>query len=429
MTHSIQNAFADETPSMQRHEALRDMPETRWRWVIVTAAALLLGLAMGTLVNGLSAFLIPLERHFGWTRADVSAINSFGLIGIGLGGIGMGFLADRIATRTVCLIGSCVLSVSLLLAGQAQALWQFYALFFVAGAIGGGALFAPVIGLVGRWFSTGAGLAIGIASAGQGLGQGMIPYISGHLIEWLGWQSAFTTLGMAIGLTLLPLSLLMVEPSGKPGKVAAKSSSKPPLPQWIVLPALSVAVLACCTGMAVPLMHLVPLIDCICGSGTEAGGPLLAMLIAAIGGRVFFGKLSDMIGPLPTWMAATAWQTVMVVGFVYLGDIQSFWLFAPLYGFGYGGVMTGVLVSVRALAHPAHVAVSTGFVLAFGWLGHALGGWQGGLLFDLTSNYFWAFANAALAGVLNIAIIAALWLSARNAVAALHSSKPEPAKG
>ena len=43
--------------------------------------------------------------------------------------------------------------------------------------------------------------------------------------------------------------------------------------------------------------------------GAEAGGPLLVMLVAAIFGRIFFGRLADMIGPIRAWMAATAWQT------------------------------------------------------------------------------------------------------------------------
>ena len=171
--------------------------------------------------------------------------------------------------------------------------------------------------------------------------------------------------------------------------------------------------------MAVPLMHLLPLIQSICGNGTEAGGPLLTMLIAAIAGRIFFGRLSDIFGPLQTWMLATAWQTVLVIGFVYLDGISSFWLFAPLYGFGYGGVMTGVLVSVRALASPTHFAATSGFVLAFGWFGHALGGWQGGLLFDITGTYFWAFANAAIAGALNIALIATLLICVRRRTSTL----------
>ena len=48
-------------------------------------------------------------------------------------------------------------------------MWQFYALFFVAGVFGAG-LFVPLITIVGNGFPAGAGLAIGIASAGQAVG-------------------------------------------------------------------------------------------------------------------------------------------------------------------------------------------------------------------------------------------------------------------
>lgn len=394
------------------HSGSEDQP--RFRWIIVSAAALLLGIAMGTLVNGLSAFVLPLEMHFGWDRADVASINSIGLVGIALGGIVMGFLADRIATRLICLVGAATLSLALLLAARAEALWQFYTLFFVAGAVGGGALFAPVIALVGGWFRTGAGLAIGIASAGQGLGQGMVPFIAGHLIQSVGWQNAFTILGAFVAITLLPLSLLMLQPPREQLAGAAQTSDETTLSPRIILPALSIAVLGCCTGMAVPLMHLVPLIQGVCGVGAEAGGPLLLMLIAAIGGRIFFGKLADIIGPVRAWITATAWQTTLMIGFVFLGSMQAFWLFAPLYGFGYGGVMTGVLVTVRALTPAARRASATGIVLAFGWFGHALGGWQGGLFYDLTDGYFWTYVNAVGAGIINLVIVGTIWAALRR---------------
>ncbi|SHH66805.1 Predicted arabinose efflux permease, MFS family [Cognatishimia maritima] len=369
---------------------------------------------MGTLVNGLSSFLVPLETHFGWVRAEVSAINSIGLVGIALGGIVMGFLADRIETRTICLVGATTLVGVLMLAARASALWQFYALFFIGGAIGGGALFAPVIALVGGWFRTGAGLAIGIASAGQGLGQGMVPFASGHLIEAFGWQQAFTILGIFMAVTLLPLSMLMRPPPKTAAAMAAAGEGAPLLSPWLVLPALSIAVLGCCTGMAVPLMHLVPLIQGVSGVGAEAGGPLLLMLIAAICGRVFFGKLADMIGPIRAWMVATAWQTALMLGFVMIDSLTGFWWFAPIYGFGYGGVMTGVLVTVREMTPAAYRASATGFVLAFGWMGHALGGWQGGWFFDLTGAYFWTYANATIAGGINLVIVAAIWMTLQN---------------
>ena len=388
-----------------------EAPEPRFRWIIVIAAALLLAVAMGILVNGMSAFIVPLETHFGWERADVAAINSVGLIGIALGGIAMGFLADRIATRTVCLIGAFAMSLALMLAAHAQSLWQFYALFFVAGAFGGGAFFAPVMALVGGWFRKGAGLAIGIASAGQALGQGLVPFGAGYLIETSGWQSALTYLGITTAVTLVPLSFLMREPpkvdvtAGATVDGASQPSSK------LLLPALSIAVLGCCAGMAVPLMHLVPLIQSICGVGAEAGGPLLLLLVTAIAGRIFFGRLADIIGPLRAWMAATAWQTTLMLGFMLLGSMQAFWYFVPLYGFGYGGVMTGVLVSVRALTPQSRRASAKGIVLSFALMGHALGGWQGGLSFDLTGAYFWAFANATLFGLVNLAVIGAIYLA------------------
>jgi len=387
--------------------------EPTYRWAIVSASALVLAIAMGTLVNGLSAFLVPLEMHFGWDRADVAAINSVGLIGIALGGVAMGFLADRIATRTICLVGAATLSLALILAAKADALWQFYTLFMLAGAIGGGALFAPVIALVGRWFSTSAGLAIGIVAAGQALGQGLVPFVAGHLIQILGWQDAFTVLGAFSALTLAPLSLTLREPPNETATAAVSAPLGPALSPRLVLPALSIAVLGCCSGMAVPLMHLVPLIQGVCRVGAEAGGPLLVMLVAAIGGRVWFGRLADLIGPVHAWMAATAWQTTLMLGFITLTTMQSFWLFAPLYGFGYGGVMTGVLVTVRALTPVARRASATGIVLAFGWLGHALGGWQGGFFFDLTGDYFWSFANATLAGAINLTIMATIWFALR----------------
>lgn len=388
--------------------------EPRFRWIVAFSAALILAIAMGTLVNGMSAFLVPLEEVFGWSRAETAAINSFGLIGIAIGGVLMGFLADNLATRTVCLVGAVAMCLTLMMSAHATALWQFYFLFFVAGALGGGAFFAPVIALVGGWFRTGAGLAIGIASAGQAVGQGLVPYGSGYLIETVGWQNALTQLGIICAVTLIPLSFVMIDPPKQGNATAMQSNDGVALSPRLVIPALSVAVLGCCAGMAVPLIHLVPLIQIVCGVGAEAGGPLLLMLVTAVAGRIFFGRLADVIGPLRTWMLATAWQTALMIGFMLLGSLQAFWIFAVIYGFGYGGVMTGVLVSVRVLTPQSRRASATGIVLAFAWLGHAAGGWQGGLTFDMTGAYFWAFANATVFGLINLAIIGTIYILLRR---------------
>ena len=56
-----------------------------------------------------------------------------------------------------------------------------------------------------------------------------------------------------------------------------------------------------------------------------------------------------------------------------------------------------------------------GVILGWAWLGHGLGGFQGGWFYDLTGDYVVSYANAALAGVVNLAIVGTLyWLVRRQ---------------
>ncbi|WP_193178704.1 MFS transporter [Oricola nitratireducens] len=400
--------------------------ETAYRWVIVAAAAAMLAISMGLLVNGLSVFFIPLEQEFGWTRGSIALINTFGLVGLAAGGIAMGGLADRTNIRYVCLFGAVVVGVCVLAASRANALWQLYVLFFLAGAFGGGSLFAPLIALVGNWFRAGAGLAIGIASAGQAVGQGGVPFGSAYLINAFGWRGAMLGLGAISLATLVPLALLTREPPVRAATGAAASSDAgddgAPLPTPVIVAWLSAAVLGCCTCMSVPLMHLVPLIEGRGISAPEAGSVLFVMLLVAILGRVAFGRFADMVGAIPAYMTASLWQTLLVFGFTQINDLSSFYIFAPIYGFGYAGVMTGVLITIRSLTPASRRGISTGIILAFAWLGHGLGGYQGGLFFDITGGYTVSFANAALAGVINLVLAGTLFVTVRRRtpVAAWH---------
>lgn len=387
----------------------------RYRWVIVFGAAVMLALTMGQMVNGLSVFFVPLETEFGWARGDVALINTSGVAGLAVGGILMGRLAPRFGTRAVCLFGATVLGLCMLAASQASHLWQFYAIFAVAGALGGAAFFAPLAGLVGNWFAAGAGMALGIASAGQALGQGGVPLAGAVLIEQFGWRGAFSTLGVATLALCLPIALLLREPPAPAGGAGAADEALPtPLPHRTVIALLSVAVLGCCTLMSVPLMHLAPLMQGCGLAATEAGGVMVAMLGAGIAGRLFFGRLADVIGALPAYITASLWQTLMVFGFTRFATLDGFYLYAVVYGFGYAGVMTGVLTATRALSPASRRAAAMGTVGAFGWLGHGLGGWQAGALFDLTGGYEAGFGVAMAAGVMNLAILTWLWTFIRR---------------
>jgi len=392
--------------------------EPAYRWVIVIASAVIMAGSLGLILNGVSIFLVPLEQEFGWGRGPASFINFSGLAGIGIGGIVMSRISESIGIRRSVMLGSVAMGLSVISASLADQLWEFYAIFFLGSFIGGGSLFAPLIANTGKWFKTGLGLAIGIVSAGQALGQGLVPYFGGMTITAIGWRDTFLWMGILMLLTLPLLALLIRPPEGSSTEAmgaypdqAAMDKPNHPLSTKTIIVWMSIAVVLCCTTMSVPLIHLVPYAQSCGISLSDAGGLVLLMLIAGIGGRVAFGKLADMIGAIRAYWVASAWQTTLVVLFLQFQSLDSLIVFAMIYGFGYGGVMTTILVSMQVLTPARRRASATGIVTSLAFFGHAVGGYQGGLLYDMIGNYGWAFANAAIAGIVNLIVVGALYIT------------------
>jgi MFS family permease len=392
------------------------IPEHIYRWIIVGASAVMMAIGVGFISTAVTVFIIPLNVEFGWPRGSVSLINTAGIVGIALGGIVMGRMADRYSTRLVAMIGAVSFGVCLLIAAWADALWQFYGLFFVAGLLGAGSMFTPLVANVGNWFARNVGLAIGIVSAGQALGQGGVPFAAALLVSDMGWRGALTFMGTISLAILVPLALLISQP---PKPVAAATKETAPLEEGLssflapntIVVWLSAAVVFCCFTMSVPLMHLVPLAQDRGFALDDAASILFVMLLAGVAGRVAFGRLADIIGPVRTYLVASGWQTVLVFAFLQFETLNGFYIFAVIYGFGYAGVMTSILVCVRMLTPASRRSFSLGIVTMFAWLGHGIGGFQGGYFFDLTGSYTISYANAAFAGMINLILIGSLLLT------------------
>jgi predicted MFS family arabinose efflux permease len=256
-------------------------------------------------------------------------------------------------------------------------------------------------------------LPFGLVAAGQAAGQGGIPFASALLIEAIGWRGAFLTLGVASLATLVPLAVLIREAPACPAHDSQAAETVPGLRAVPSVLIMGAAVLMCCSLMSVPLMHLVPYAQGCGIPAAQASGIVVVMMIAAIAGRVAFGQLADWIGAIPAYLTASAWQTALVFLFMQMHRLDQLMAFAPIYGFGYAGVMTGVLVTIRRVTPVASRVTCTGFIVAFAWAGHGLGGVVGGYLYDMTASYDLTFAVAALAGFANLAIVGSmgLWLT------------------
>ena len=89
-------------------------------------------------------------------------------------------------------------------------------------------------------------------------------------------------------------------------------------------------------------------------------------------------------------------------------DNQShilFYVVAIVFGIAFSGVMASFLVCIRMMVPAGVLARSMAVVGMFGWFGMGLGGWLGGLIFDLTGSYHWSFATGSISGIVNLIIL------------------------
>ena len=78
-------------------------------------------------------------------------------------------------------------------------------------------------------------------------------------------------------------------------------------------------------------------------------------------------------------------------------------------GFGFAGVMTCLMICAREAAPLRLSGSAMAVVTTAGWIGMGLGSYQAGYFYDLSASYVLSYANGAIAGILNLAVVAALF--------------------
>jgi len=384
--------------------------EHPYGWVIVAVATVCLALGFGANIT-VSVFMTPFEQEFGWFRADISLAYSMLTVGAAIGGIVWGSLSDRIGAKWIGLFGAFAISFGLIALRWQSVLWTLYLLYLLIGALGFACLFTPMVALAGLWFSQRKGLAIGIVTAGGAIGQGIVPYLARFMITEVGWRDAALYLGIGYFVLLVPLLFLL-----RPAPVFEPSTSRTVhsdgnlwnLPHAVTIPWLGLAGVFCCFCMAVPLMHLIPLgIDLGCTPQTAAG-LLLSLMVAGVFGRLFFGWLADRIGGLRAYFLASLAQTSVVFWFPQTSSVLTLFQLSILFGFGFAGVMTCLLICAREAAPLRMSGTAMAIVSTAAWIGMGIGSYQAGYFYDVSGSYVLSFGGAALAGMVNLAVTAAL---------------------
>ncbi|MDX2142691.1 MAG: MFS transporter [Rhodospirillaceae bacterium] len=179
-------------------------------WTVVLAAAVGAGTGVSALTfYTLGAFIEPLSQDMGWTRAQISAAPLFMTAASLIMGPVAGALADKYGARPVAIFSQIMFVLAVAgLALTTDAVWTFYAGFFLLAFVGCGTMPITWTRAITGWFFSARGLALGFALMGTGVMGMVAPSLATALIGEYGWRLAYVGLACVPLFIGLPLAIL-----------------------------------------------------------------------------------------------------------------------------------------------------------------------------------------------------------------------------
>ena len=384
--------------------------ESRASWVAACVTLAILSISYGApllVVVGLK----PIQESLGTDRSVVALAGALVWVGTGLGGIMMGWLAERIGIRITVMIGAVMMAGGLALSatGSVWALYVGHGLLI--GLVGNGAIFAPLVIYVTRWFDRRRGSALALISSGQYIAGVVWPSVFERGIALYGWPTTMLAYSAVVIVVILPLALLYLRPSPEAHAIhplstePRKGASVLGMPPNLVLSLICVASFFCCIPMAVPNGHLVAFCSDL-GISPAHGAAMLSVLLAcAFISRQFWGMLADRIGGLRAVMAGSACQAVAIGAFLLTQNEIGLFAVSAAFGLGFSGIIPSYVVAIRELfpSSEASWRVPAFFFLGMG--GMAFGSWLAGELYDHFGFYAPAFAVGVFFNIANLLVI------------------------
>lgn len=164
----------------------------------------------------LGVMIVPLEREFGWARAEISGgLFIIALIALVAAPV-TGMATDRLGPRRIALAGVLAFCGCLaLLSTTTASIVSWWLLWAVLGL--GNMLILPTVWTkaINSCFDANRGIALALALCGTGIAAAFIPSLTNLLIESFGWRQAYIGLGLIGALAVFPLVWWLFRPSGR----------------------------------------------------------------------------------------------------------------------------------------------------------------------------------------------------------------------
>ena len=361
-------------------------------WWLVALTGLIMAISGVPLFHALGIWIVALERHFGWSRTQLSLAFVFSRVEGGFLGPVEGYLTDRLGPQRMVLIGLLILGPAFVLFGLTQTLWMFYLSYIIMSLGQGLGGWIPMMTTLNNWFLRRRSMAMGWANVGNRLGALLlIPAIAWAVdpdADRLGWRWTAVIVGLIVLVLAYPISRVVrnrpEEYGQRPDGDADRREVGPSVPGGSSTPAGEVETPGLTAGEAIrtPAFWLISV-----GHGLTVS--LLVAMVTHLA-LMLIEEPFDFSLQTAAWVMATYMGTSMVSNVVggYVGDRvpKNLTIFVC-------SVIQGASVLAITLVHNAPMAFL--FAVAFG-IGD---GGRNPLTIAIRGDYFGRRAFGSLLGL------------------------------
>ncbi|HEY0909061.1 MAG TPA: MFS transporter [Bradyrhizobium sp.] len=395
------------------------IPDSRRAWVRLVVAVLIGSLGSVGMWSVVVALPV-VQTEFAASRGTASLAYTLIMLGFGSGGVLTGKITDRYGIVTAIGLGIGLLGLGYIGAGMSLSIWQFILVHFAIG-LGSSATFGPLMAEASHWFDRYRGLAVGIAASGNYFGGAIWPPLVNWGMQSAGWRTTHIAVGIftavAMTLALIALRLLMGAGTQRSHAEARQPQIDLGLSTNALTAILSLAGIGCCVAMAMPQVHIVAYCGDL-GYGVARGAEMLSMMLGfGIVSRIGSGFLADRIGGIRTLLIGSVAQAFALLFYLFFDSLTSLYLISAMFGLFQGGIVPSYAIIVREAMPAQEAATRVGTVIFASVIGMSFGGWVSGVIFDTTGSYAAAFLNGLGWNALNITIMVALLVRARQRLA------------
>jgi predicted MFS family arabinose efflux permease len=368
--------------------------------------------------------ILPVEKAFGWSRADLSLAAAVGILLYGLTGPFAAALMQTLGLKRTVIGALVLMAAAMGLSAFVTAPWQLILTWGVLSGLASGAIASVLAAtVVNRWFVKDRGLVMGLLTASAATGTLIFLPALAALAEAKGWSSVVLAVAAA-ALVLVPVVILLVPerpadigqaPWGGTELIAGHAGGG----------ALARAFGALAEASKSPAFWLLAGTFFICGFTTNglvgthmialcadhglpevrAAGVLALMGLFDLVGTTASGWLTDRIDPRKLLFAYYGLRGLSLIWLPYSDfSLTSLTIFAAFYGLDWIATVPPTLKLANARFGDEKGPVVFGWIAAAHQVGAASAAFLAGVLRAAEGRYLEAFVVAGLTGLIAAAM-------------------------